>query len=92
MDYLWSPWRYAYVSSTTGPESCVFCISEFPDEDRERLVLYRAQFNFVIMNLYPYTAGHVMVVPYAHVAKLAHADADQMNEMMALVAAVGADP
>ena len=62
MDFLWSPWRYAYVSSTTDSGKCVFCIGELSDDDTERLVLYRARFNFIIMNLYPYTAGHLMVV------------------------------
>ncbi len=84
MDLLWSPWRYAYVSSTTASKSCVFCIGELPDDDTERLVLFRARFNFVIMNLYPYSTGHLMVVPYAHCARLSETDSEQMNEMMAL--------
>ena len=84
MDFLWSPWRYAYVSSTTDSKRCVFCIGQLPDGDTERLVLFRAQFNFVIMNLYPYSTGHLMVVPYSHVGKLSDADSEQVTEMMAL--------
>ena len=84
MDFLWSPWRYTYVSSGAATERCVFCIGESPDNDAKLLVLHRARFNFVIMNLYPYTTGHLMVVPYAHLARLSDTDSEQMNEMMAL--------
>ena len=84
MDYLWSPWRYAYVSAPAASERCVFCIGESPDNDTELLVLHRARFNFVVMNRYPYTSGHLMVVPYAHLGKISETASDQMNEMMAL--------
>ncbi len=84
MDFLWSPWRYAHVSSGAASKRCVFCIGELPDDDVELLVLHRSQFNFVIMNRYPYTSGHLMVVPYAHLAELSKTDSEQMNEMMTL--------
>lgn len=87
MDFIWSPWRYAYVSSTRKNESCVFCVGgpeADPDMDRERLVLYRGRRCFVILNLYPYTGGHVMVAPYAHLGTLMDADPDQMTELMVL--------
>jgi len=82
MDFLWSPWRYTYVSSAGGDDRCVFCLRESKDEDR--LILHRARWNFVIMNLYPYTSGHLMVAPYAHVGSLESLDSDQMSEMMTL--------
>ena len=81
MDFLWSPWRYAYISSVTDSPSCVFCVGESVENDADRLILYRGQFNFVIMNLFPYTSGHLMVVPYSHVAKLTDADPQHMAEM-----------
>ena len=84
MDFLWSPWRYAYVSSATGSASCVFCVSESVESDADRLILYRGQFNFVVMNLFPYTSGHLMVVPYVHVGKLTDTDPEHMDEMTAL--------
>lgn len=85
MDFVWSPWRYTYVSSTRKNESCVFCVGEASAEkDAQRLVVYRGRRCFVIMNLYPYTAGHVMVAPYAHLRTIMDADQDQLTEMMAL--------
>ena len=71
MDYLWTPWRYQYVTKTGEPAACVFWRSghRHPD-DREWLVVHRAAHNFVILNRFPYTSGHIMVVPYRHVATL----------------------
>ena len=72
MDYLWSPWRYRYVSQAGKGEGCPFCqkVGLDPSHDRENLVLYRGRDNFILLNLYPYTTGHVLVIPYAHVANL----------------------
>lgn len=84
MEFLWSPWRYTYVSTARSSTPCPFCIGESVQLDRERLVLHRGQFNFVIMNLYPYTAGHLLVVPYAHIDQLGKASEDQICEMMML--------
>jgi ATP adenylyltransferase len=86
MDYLWTPWRFQYVTKGTRSEGCIFCerVSADPSSDREHLVLYRGRTNFVLLNLYPYTVGHAMVVPYAHVAELTEMPADTMAEMMTL--------
>ena len=86
MDYLWTPWRFQYVTEGTRNEECVFCekASADPSSDSENLVLYRGRANFVLLNLYPYTVGHAMVVPYAHVAELTEAPADTLAEMMTL--------
>ena len=72
MDYLWSPWRYQYVSQAGKGEGCPFCqkVALDPAQDRENLVLYRGRNNFILLNLYPYTTGHMLVTPYAHVANL----------------------
>lgn len=88
MDHLWSPWRYRYVStaelSTAEGNSCIFCTKSQETDDRRNLILYRAEFNFILLNLYPYTSGHMMVAPYAHVATLAEADEATVCEMMLL--------
>ena len=85
MDYLWTPWRYKYMAEAAGklPE-CIFCAALAAKSDAETLIVHRAAKNFIILNRYPYTSGHVMVVPYAHVAELAACDAETLNEMMAL--------
>ncbi len=84
MDYLWSPWRYRYVSSARPREECIFCAHAASSDDRANLVLLRAEYNFVLLNLYPYTSGHLMIAPYAHVATLADADPAALEEMMRL--------
>jgi ATP adenylyltransferase len=85
MDFLWSPWRYDYLASgATKPPTCVFCIGDDPSHDPERLVVFRGTHNFIILNLFPYTSGHVMVAPYEHLNTLAVAKTEQMTEMMQL--------
>ena len=70
MDYLWTPWRYAYVTSADRAPSCVFCDIERSGDDRKVLVIHRGEHNFVVLNAFPYTSGHCMVVPYAHLDRL----------------------
>lgn len=82
MERLWSPWRNAYVSGE-AKEGCVFCSAQVR-EDAAALILYRGRTGFVILNLYPYNNGHLMVVPYRHVATLAAATPDELSELMDL--------
>lgn len=86
MDYLWSPWRFRYVSQGEKTSGCVFCEKPAAEvsRDRENLVLHRGRANYVILNLFPYTTGHVMIAPYAHVAMLEGLEAGALAEMMEL--------
>jgi len=85
MDFIWSPWRYDYLASGgMKPSSCVFCLTEDRSHDADRLVVFRGTHNFVILNLFPYTAGHVMVAPYEHLNTIAIAKPEQLSEMMQL--------
>jgi ATP adenylyltransferase len=86
MDYLWSPWRYQYMSGAARREGCIFCEMRDADpaRDRERLVLYRGRFNLIVLNLFPYNCGHAMIAPYQHTSTLAGLDAQAMMEMMEL--------
>ena len=69
MDRLWSPWRLAYVTSASGgPSGCIFC--DIFEPGREELVLVRGRDCCVVLNLFPYNNGHLMVVPSRHVATL----------------------
>ena len=84
MDFVWSPWRYTYVSSAKDSGACPFCLENSPIDpvnDDERLVLYRGVHTFVIMNLYPYTSGHLLVAPYRHIGSLTDAQSDEMAEL-----------
>ena len=90
MDILWSPWRYAYISADkktedTNSENCVFCRllnNNLPDE--KKYILRRAEYNFIILNIYPYISGHLMIVPFEHHADLDAASKAATDEMMDL--------
>ncbi len=85
MDHLWSPWRYQYVQSKKTSSECIFCCAAQSDKDDENLVVHRARRNYVILNLYPYSTGHLMVVPYEHVDSLQDAAPETLEEMILLV-------
>ena len=84
MDYIWSPWRYRYVTNASKDDRCVFCWAIEADDDEKTLIVFRGEKNFIILNRYPYTSGHVMVVPYAHNADLSVTPPDVLAEMMLL--------
>jgi len=84
MDRLWSPWRYRYVSKAEPTDACIFCVKSQQNQDEQNLILYRGELNFVLLNLYPYTSGHLMVAPYQHVATLEEAPEECAAEMMTL--------
>ncbi len=84
MDYLWTPWRYAYVSGTEKTTRCVFCNAVNAKDDANTYVVYRGKNCFVILNAFPYTPGHVMIVPYAHLDELQKLPSEAANEMMGL--------
>jgi len=83
MDRLWSPWRYRYVSQE-APKECIFCVKVSDTKDAQNFVLLRARHNFALLNLYPYTTGHLMIAPYQHVAALEDADPQTLEEMIRL--------
>ena len=84
MDYLWTPWRYHFVSQASKESGCIFCRASQLGDDSRALIVHRGRKNFVILNLYPYTTGHSMIVPYAHVPDLAGCDPETLTEMMTL--------
>jgi ATP adenylyltransferase len=84
MDYLWSPWRYRYVTTAEQASGCIFCELPAQHRDCENGIVHRGRFNFVILNRYPYTSGHLMVVPYEHAADLESVAENALLEMILL--------
>jgi ATP adenylyltransferase len=84
MDYLWSPWRYQYVTTAEKAPGCIFCELPAQQRDRENYIVFRGRLNFVILNRYPYTSGHLMVVPYQHAPSLALVAEETLAEMILL--------
>jgi ATP adenylyltransferase len=82
-EILYSPWRIKYILDDQ-PDGCIFCLKPKADNDREHLILQRGKHCFVIMNLYPYNNGHLMVVPYRHVSTLQELKSAELSELMDL--------
>src|SRR5215470_16391272 len=84
MDYLWTPWRYAYVATAEKATGCIFCdLPKVGDDEKVRIV-YRGTNCYIILNSFPYTPGHVMIVPFAHLDELRKLPTDAAQEMMGL--------
>lgn len=84
MDHLWSPWRMPYLQNHNKEPGCIFCAALEKDDGAANLIVYRGKYGFVILNLYPYTSGHLMVVPNQHEASLEGLDTESRGEMMEL--------
>jgi ATP adenylyltransferase len=81
MQHIWAPWRMAYVGSE-APAGCIFCAKPGEDRDAQNFIVHRGEHAFVILNAYPYTAGHLLVAPYRHTADLtALSDAENLELM-----------
>lgn len=89
VDRLYTPWRYDYIKGASGEKSghgttCVFCSLPARGDDEQAFILHRAAFNFVILNIYPYSSGHLMIVPFEHTAdfsRLSKPTADEMFDL-----------
>jgi ATP adenylyltransferase len=84
MDNLWTPWRFHYLKSASDKDECVFCriLSDGMAGDPEHFILVRGVQCFVILNRFPYTSGHLMVVLFRHVATLQDCTESEINEMI----------
>lgn len=83
MEYLWAPWRIAYIEMKK-PEGCFFCTGMAVKDDEKNLILYRGKKTFIILNSFPYNNGHLMVAPYEHAGDLHSLDNETKLEMMQL--------
>jgi ATP adenylyltransferase len=82
MENLWAPWRMAYIAPKTPQQGCIFCIFPSDENDAEHYILHRGERCFMMLNLYPYNNGHLMVVPYQHVGTIEKLDAATLAELM----------
>jgi ATP adenylyltransferase len=85
VDYLWTPWRYAYIKDADRATGCIFCEKPKEKDDARNLIVHRARHCFIILNAFPYTSGHAMIVPYQHTDQLASLEKSASEEMMALM-------
>jgi len=97
MQNLWAPWRMEYILSEKPTGACVFCVdipsfienalpfSPLSDDDTKRLIVYKGREIFVILNRYPYAAGHLMIIPYRHIMDITELTQSENSEMMRLM-------
>jgi len=90
MERLWSPWRSKYIESISekndgAEKGCIFCEKFSEQDDTRNLVVYRSKFSAIVMNLYPYNSGHLMIVPYAHKATFEELTRDEDADVMSQV-------
>ncbi|MBU1101063.1 MAG: HIT domain-containing protein [Bacteroidetes bacterium] len=89
MEKLWSPWRSQYIEAFKSDDSdagCIFCKAVDDNiEDDNSLVVYKGEYSFIVLNLYPYNSGHLMIVPNRHISDLTLLTGDELAEMMRFV-------
>jgi len=85
-EQLWAPWRLKYIENADKAEGCIFCIfpAEGAENDEKNLILHRGKHAFIILNAFPYSNGHLMVVPYRHTASFEAFTDEEMLEVMQL--------
>jgi len=82
MDHLWSPWRMKYIRRQRSSKGCVFCDAVKLEDGEENLVITRGKHAYVIMNQFPYTSGHIMIVPFIHVDAFEKLNEETCSEVM----------
>jgi ATP adenylyltransferase len=84
MENLWAPWRMAFIApKTPPPPGCIFCTQPAAQRDDEYHILYRGELCFMMLNLYPYNSGHLMIAPFQHGGHLEELEAPTLAELMA---------
>ena len=84
MDNMWAPWRMEYIQSDKSGE-CIFCTAPAAGEDADKKILFRGEHSFVILNIYPYSNGHLMVTPYRHLPCLSQLNDAEVQESGKLI-------
>ncbi|MCS6908353.1 MAG: HIT domain-containing protein [Anaerolineales bacterium] len=85
LKHLWSPWRMKYIQNHRRDAACIFCLAAAQEDGAENLIVRRGHSVFVILNRFPYTSGHLMVVPYQHTAELGELTPACRGEIMEVV-------
>jgi ATP adenylyltransferase len=85
MEYIFAPWRKEYVRKISEMSECIFCRALKMKDDKKAFILYRAEKNFIVLNKYPYTPGHLMIAPYNHLSSFDRAKKESTDEMADLL-------
>lgn len=82
MEHLWAPWRMAYINAGSEEHGCIFCTKPADGHDEEHYILYRSKYCFVMLNIFPYNNGHLMIAPFQHVPSIEELDAATLTDLM----------
>ncbi len=85
MDHIYSPWRKVYFQRDKTDPTCVFCAAQETEDSPENLIIHRGEHAYVMLNRYPYTSGHLMVVPFLHQPSLEGLEPAILAEIMGLL-------
>ena len=85
MGRIWSPWRMKYIEDNSNQDGCPFCKAYSESDDQNNLIIFRGENAFVMLNRYPYTTGHILILPIIHQEKLSELDQECRAEMMELI-------
>lgn len=85
MEYITTPWREEYIKKVFKMKGCIFCQALKKKDDKKSFILYRGIHNFVLLNKYPYTPGHLMIAPYEHLSSIELAEKEATDEMTELL-------
>lgn len=86
MENLWAPWRMAFITpKTLKSDECIFCTQPAAQRDDDYHIIYRGELCYIMLNLYPYNNGHLMVAPYQHVGSISQFDSATLTELMSQV-------
>ena len=81
MEYIFAPWRREFVKKALKMKECIFCRALQLNDDRQAFIPYRGKFNFILLNIYPYTPGHLMIAPYEHLDSIEKAKKESSDEL-----------
>ncbi len=84
MDKIWAPWRKKYIEQKIA-EKCIFCAGPKKKRDRSSYIIKKSKYSFVMLNLYPYNNGHLIIAPYRHVSDLDRLEENELLDLMQLV-------
>lgn len=84
MEHIWAPWRIEYIRMVKS-EGCILCDKPGQDNDVQNYILYRGEKNFIILNMFPYNPGHLMIVPYRHINTLEELTKEELHEHFEIV-------
>jgi ATP adenylyltransferase len=85
VDRIYAPWRYEYLADDHSKDECVFCTLAKTKEDEKRWIIRRGKYWYVVLNIYPYTNGHLMIVSNRHTESFNSLSKEEVTEFMELL-------